>query len=51
MMSELLQDGAIRSFEGIDEVAKRLDPALTERCPQIIWSDYAGFRDVLIHRI
>ena len=51
MMSELLQDGAIRSFEGIDEVAKRLDPALTERCPQIIWSDYACFRDVLIHRI
>ena len=50
MESELLQDGVIRSFEVIGEVAKRLDPALTERYPQIIWSDYAGFRDVLIHR-
>ena len=50
MESELLQDGVIRSFEVIGEVAKRLDRALTERYPQIIWSDYAGFCDVLIHR-
>ncbi len=36
MESELLQDGVIRSFEVIGEVAKRLDPALTKRYPQII---------------
>ena len=48
--SELLQDGVIRSFEVIGEVVKRLDPALTERYPQVMWSDFAGFRDVLIHQ-
>ena len=34
MESESLQDGVIRSFEVIGEVAKRLGRALTERYPQ-----------------
>ena len=50
MESELLQDGVIRSFEVIGEVVKRLDPTLTDRYPQVTWSDFTGFRDVLIHR-
>ena len=34
----------------IGEVVKRLDPALTAQYPQVTWSDFAGFRDVLIHQ-
>ena len=48
--SELLQDGVIRSFEVIGEVVKRLDPVLTAQYPLVTWSDFAGFRDVLIHQ-
>ena len=36
--------------DALANVGKRLDPALTARCPQLTWSDFAGFRDVLIHR-
>ncbi len=50
MQSELLQDGVIRSFEVIGEAVKRLDPDLTADYPQVTWSDFAGFRDVLIHQ-
>ena len=50
LASELLQDGVIRSFEVIGEVIKRLDPALTAQYPQATWSDFAGFRDILIHQ-
>ena len=48
--SELLQDGVIRSFEVIGEVVKRLDPSLQAQHPELAWSDFAGFRDVLIHQ-
>ena len=34
----------------VGEPAKRLEPALTVRYPQVTWSDLAGFRDVLIHQ-
>ena len=47
--SELLQDGVIRSFEVIGEVVKQLDPVQTAQYPAVTWSDFAGFRDVLIH--
>ncbi|GIK66122.1 MAG: DUF86 domain-containing protein [Chloroflexota bacterium] len=50
MQSELLQDGVIRSFEVIGEIIKRLDPTLTSQQPSVTWSDFAGFRDVLIHQ-
>lgn len=50
MESELLQDGVIRSFEVIGEVIKRLDPELKAKYPDVMWSDFAGFRDVLIHQ-
>ena len=50
LASELLQDGVIRSFEVIGEVVKRLDPALKGQFPDVNWSDFAGFRDVLIHQ-
>ena len=48
--STLYQDAAIRNFEVIGEIVKRLEPELTAKQPQIPWSDYAGFRDVLIHQ-
>lgn len=44
------QDAVIRSFEVIGEIVKRLDPALLTQAAAIDWSDYAGFRDVLIHQ-
>jgi len=50
LASELLQDGVIRSFEVIGEVVKRLDPTLQAQHPDVAWSDFAGFRDVLIHQ-
>jgi len=50
LSSELLQDGVIRSFEVIGEVVKRLDPMLQEQHPDVPWSDFAGFRDILIHQ-
>lgn len=50
LQSELLQDGVIRSFEVIGEIVKRLDPALTNQQSSVTWSDFAGFRDVLIHQ-
>lgn len=50
LQSELIQDGVIRSFEVIGEVIKRLDPTLTAQSPCVMWSDFAGFRDVLIHQ-
>lgn len=50
LQSELLQDGVIRSFEVIGEAVKRLDADLIARQPHIAWSDFAGFRDMLIHQ-
>ena len=46
----LLQDGVILAFMIIGEAVKRLDKDMIETCPEVMWSDYAGFRDVLIHR-
>jgi len=46
----LLQDGVILAFMIIGEAVKRLDTEMIEACPEVMWSDYAGFRDVLIHR-
>ncbi|MCY3797116.1 MAG: DUF86 domain-containing protein [Chloroflexi bacterium] len=50
LASELHQDGVIRSFEVIGEVVKRLDSTLQAQHPDVAWSDFAGFRDVLIHQ-
>lgn len=50
LASELKQDGVIRSFEVIGEVVKRLDVELLNEHPDVQWSDFAGFRDVLIHQ-
>ena len=46
----LLQDGVILAFMIIGEAVKRLDAELISAHPEVMWSDYAGFRDVLIHR-
>ena len=50
MQSQMRQDAVIRSFEVIGEAVKRLDNSVTARQPQVPWSDFAGFRDVLIHQ-
>ena len=46
----LLQDCVILAFMIVGEAVKRLDAELTTAYPEVVWSDYAGFRDVLIHR-
>ena len=46
----MLQDGVILAFMVIGEAVKRLDSEVIERYSDVPWSDYAGFRDVLIHR-
>ncbi|MFZ4816819.1 MAG: DUF86 domain-containing protein [Phototrophicaceae bacterium] len=48
--SKMHQDSIIRAFEVIGEIVKRLEPELTEQHPTVAWSEYAGFRDVLIHQ-
>jgi len=50
LQSDLHQDAVIRSFEVIGEAVKRLDKSVIELQPQVPWSDFAGFRDVLIHQ-
>ena len=50
LQDRLLQDGIILSFMIIGEAVKRLSADLIEAYPEVTWSDYAGFRDVLIHR-
>lgn len=44
------QDTAIRNFEVLGEIIKRLDEALLAQQPQINWRGYMGFRDILIHQ-
>ncbi len=48
--STMHQDAVIRNFEVIGEAVNRLDAELTDQQPDIVWADYAGFRDVLIHQ-
>jgi uncharacterized protein with HEPN domain len=50
LASTIYQDATIRNFEVIGEIVKRLDSQLTTQHPHILWADYAGFRDVLIHQ-
>ncbi|MCE2472446.1 MAG: DUF86 domain-containing protein [Anaerolineae bacterium] len=46
----LLHDCVILAFMIIGEAVKRLDADLISAHPDVVWSDFAGFRDVLIHR-
>lgn len=50
MADDRTQEAVIRCFEVIGEVVKRLDPVLTAKYPALMWRDYTGFRDVLIHQ-
>ncbi|MYE25711.1 MAG: DUF86 domain-containing protein [Chloroflexi bacterium] len=50
LADRLLQDGVILAFMVIGEAVKGLDHDMIEAYPEVEWSDYAGFRDVLIHR-
>ena len=50
IQDRLLQDSVILAFMIIGEAVKRLDVELLSAHPDVVWSDYAGFRDVLIHR-
>ncbi len=43
-------DAVIRNFEIIGEAVKRLSETTRQLSPQIPWKQFAGFRDILIHR-
>lgn len=44
------QDAVVRNFEIMGEAAKRLSSGTREAHPSVPWSDFARFRDVLIHQ-
>ncbi len=48
--SHMHQDSIIRNFEVIGEIVKRLSVDVTSQYPDVLWADFAGFRDVLIHQ-
>lgn len=45
----LIQDGVIRQLEIIGEAVKQLPGDLRNRYSHILWQDFAGMRDKLIH--
>lgn len=47
---DLLAAGVERQFEIIGEAIKRLSRDVTDRHPDVPWSDFARFRDVLAHQ-
>lgn len=50
MADDRTQEAVIRCFEVIGEAIKRLDLSLLAQYPTLVWHDYTGFRDVLIHQ-
>ncbi len=46
---EILQDAAIRAYEVLGEIAKRLPTALLDTQPAVDWRSLKGFRDFLAH--
>ena len=49
MSSQLIQEAVIRIFEVIGEAVKQLKPETLQPYPQVQWSEFAKFRDFLIH--
>lgn len=45
-----LQDSVLRRLEIIGEAVKNLPTEFRGRHPQVPWKEFAGLRDVLIHR-
>lgn len=50
LRDSLVQDGVIRQLEIIGEAIKNLSGELKSRHPNILWRDFAGMRDKLIHQ-
>jgi len=47
--NRMIQDAVIRKFEIIGEATKNIPKEFREKYPKIIWKEFAGLRDVLIH--
>jgi len=45
----LIQDGVIRQLEVIGEAIKNLTSEFRDIHPNVLWRDFAGMRDKLIH--
>jgi uncharacterized protein with HEPN domain len=50
MADDRTQEAVIRCFEVIGEAIRRMDANLLAQYPHFAWSDYIGFRNVLIHQ-
>lgn len=47
--SDMAYDAIVRQLEVIGEAARRLDPAVKAKAPEIEWHKIAGFRNIAIH--
>ncbi len=45
----LLQDGIIRQLQIIGEATSRISPGLSERYPDVPWSNIVGMRHKIVH--
>lgn len=43
------REAVILNFVILGEAVKKLPPAVTERCPDIPWREFAGMRDKMVH--
>ena len=50
MADDRTQEAVIRCFEVIGEAIRRMDANLLAKYSHFAWSDYIGFRNVLIHQ-
>jgi uncharacterized protein with HEPN domain len=50
LFDTLRQDAVVRNFQVLGEAAKRISDATRKAHPDVPWREFAGFRDVLIHR-
>lgn len=48
--NDLLVDAVARNLEIIGEATKNVPANILAMRPEIIWSDVAGFRDVIVHQ-
>jgi len=48
--NRLIQDAFLRRLEIIGEASKHVPGSLRQRYPHVEWKEWAGMRDILIHR-
>ncbi len=49
MQDHRTRDAVVRNLEVLGEAARRIPPAIQERCPEIPWAQIVSLRNRLIH--